>query len=72
MLAREGFELVQYMAEEGGYGTKSLLVLDLLRKVSMNMAFQLTFAKRFRNANDPWLQEYIFNAQKITKYETGL
>ncbi|EXJ94377.1 hypothetical protein A1O1_02771 [Capronia coronata CBS 617.96] len=67
MLAREGFELVQTLAQDGEFGQKSLFVLELFRKVSMNLAFELTFAKRFARADDPWLQEYVANAKAITK-----
>jgi hypothetical protein len=67
MMAREAFEVVQVLAEDGQWGQKPLLVLDLFRKVSMNLAFQLTFGKRFDRADDPWLTRYITNAQAITK-----
>lgn len=67
MLNREGFELVQALTQDGEFGKKSIFVLDLFRKVSMNLAFQLTFAKRFERSDDPWLQEYVVQAQAITK-----
>ena len=66
MLSREGFELVQTITHDGEFGDKPLFVLELFRKISLNLAFQLTFGKRFRDANDPWLREYISYAKTIT------
>lgn len=68
MLAREGYEVVQALVDDGDYGEKPIFVLELFRKVSMNIAFQLTFGKRFRHQDDPWLLEYTRNAKKITKF----
>lgn len=67
MLSREAHELLQEIVDDSDFGTKSLVVLEKFRKLSMNIAFQLTFAKRFKHTNDPWLQKYISNAKMITK-----
>ncbi|KIV95930.1 hypothetical protein PV10_03525 [Exophiala mesophila] len=71
MLSREGFELVQTITHDGEFGDKPLFVLELFRKISLNLAFQLTFGKRFRDANDPWLREYISYAKTITSVRGG-
>ncbi len=66
MLRREGYDIIRVLAEDGDYGKKSLFPHPFFQRVSMNIAFQVTLGKRFTNAKDPWLREYIENAGKIT------
>lgn len=67
MLRRESYDIIRVFAEDGEFGKKPLFPHPLFQRVSVNIAFQVTLDKRFADAKDPWLREYIENAGKITK-----
>ncbi|EXJ90308.1 hypothetical protein A1O1_03407 [Capronia coronata CBS 617.96] len=65
-LDKEGDRLIINLAEQGNYGKTPINPLKMMQIVAMNLLFQITFGKRFEDANDPWLREYIDNASIIT------